>query len=196
MYEDIFQVKSNDLAPEPGKILIASPLLNDYHFQRTVTMMISHNEDNDIGLVINKEFRTQMYLNELIRELKDVPKIPLFKGGPVDRYNLTFIHNIEEIDKSIPLENGLFINGNINQMIEYIKKGNPIEGRARFYLGLAGWEKGQLMNEINENYWIVSNPIKDLVFSNEMSEMWKTSLDVMGEPYRTWAKYPLMPSMN
>ena len=101
MYEDIFQVKSNDLAPEPGRILIASPLLNDYHFQRTVTMMISHNEDNDIGLVINKEFRTQMYLNELIRELKDVPKIPLFKGGPVDRYNLTFIHNIEEIDKSI-----------------------------------------------------------------------------------------------
>lgn len=38
MYEDIFQVKSNNITPSQGRIIIASPLLNDYHFSRTVIL--------------------------------------------------------------------------------------------------------------------------------------------------------------
>ena len=34
----IFQIKSNQTLPSPGGILIASPLLNDYHFMRSVVL--------------------------------------------------------------------------------------------------------------------------------------------------------------
>ena len=141
MYEDLFQVKSNRLTPLAGRVIIASPLLIDYHFNHSVVMIIKNDEKGNLGIVLNKEFKVNMSLNELVHELDDMPKIPLYKGGPVNRYNLSFIHDIKEIDESIPLRSGLFINGNFDQMIKYIKDGKPIEGRVRFYLGFACWEK-------------------------------------------------------
>lgn len=196
MYEDLFQVKSNDLTPTTGRILIASPLIKDYHFQRSVVMLINSEEKRNLGIVLNKELKVQMSLNELVHELDDVPRIPLYKGGPVNRYNLSFIHDIQEIDQSIPLGNGLFLNGSFNLMLKYIKQGNPIEGRVRFYMGLAGWNEGQLLTEIDNDTWIISNPRKDIIMGEDIGNMWKNSLDIMGEPYSTWSKYPLIPSMN
>ena len=164
MYEDLFQVKSNDLTPTTGRILIASPLIKDYHFQRSVVMLINSEEKGNLGIVLNKD--------------------------------LSFIHDIQEIDQSIPLGNGLFLNGSFNLMLKYIKQGNPIEGRVRFYMGLAGWNEGQLLTEIDNDTWIISNPRKDIIMGEDIGNMWKNSLDIMGEPYSTWSKYPLIPSMN
>lgn len=196
MYEDLFQVRSNRLTPLAGRVIIASPLLIDYHFNHSVVMMIKNDEKGNLGIVLNKEFKVNMSLNELVHELDDMPKIPLYKGGPVNRYNLSFIHDIKEIDESIPLRSGLFINGNFDQMIKYIKDGKPIEGRVRFYLGFACWEKGQLQKEIDEDFWIISDPYKDIIMEKGIDGMWKSCLEVMGEPYRTWAKFPSTPSMN
>lgn len=78
MYEDLFQVKSNDLTPTTGRILIASPLIKDYHFQRSVVMLINNEEKGNLGIVLNKELKVQMSLNELVHELDDVPRIPLY----------------------------------------------------------------------------------------------------------------------
>ena len=53
----IFQVKSNKALPHTGSILIASPLLYDYHFARSVVLMITHNSEGSMGIVMNKDFR-------------------------------------------------------------------------------------------------------------------------------------------
>ena len=37
----IFQVHSNKVLPHAGSILIASPLLYDYHFARSVILMVT-----------------------------------------------------------------------------------------------------------------------------------------------------------
>lgn len=196
MYEELFQVKSNNIAPSKGRILIASPLLNDYHFSRTVVLMVNHEENGDMGVVLNKDFRYHVSLNELVPELKDMPSIPVYKGGPVGRDTMFFIHDIEEIKDSLSLGNGLFMNGDFNQMIQYIKSGNPIMERARFYLGYAGWEENQLQSEIEENSWIVSELSKERFFKESYKDLWTNTLNDMGEPYRTWAQYPSIPSLN
>ena len=157
MYEDIFQVKSNNITPSQGRIIIASPLLNDYHFSRTVILMVNHDESGDMGVVLNKDFRYHVSLNDLVKDLEDIPSIPVYKGGPVGRDTMFFIHDIEEIKDSLPLGNGLFMNGDFNQMLDYIKSGRQYEDRVRFYLGYAGWGKGQLQAEMDEDTWIVSS---------------------------------------
>lgn len=53
----IFQVKSNKALPHTGSILIASPLLYDYHFARSVVLMVTHNSEGSMGIVMNKDFR-------------------------------------------------------------------------------------------------------------------------------------------
>lgn len=196
MYEDIFQVKSNNIIPSKGRILIASPLLNDYHFSRTVILMINHEENGDMGVVLNKDFRYHVSLNDLVKDLEDLPSIPVYKGGPVGRDTMFFIHDIEEINDSLPLGNGLFMNGDFDQMLNFIKSGQRYTDRVRFFLGYAGWEKGQLKAEMDDDTWIVSELSKDRLFKENYRELWRNSLNDMGEPYCTWAKYPAIPSMN
>lgn len=196
MYEDIFQVKSNNIIPSKGRILIASPLLNDYHFSRTVILMINHEENGDMGVVLNKDFRYHVSLNDLVKDLEDLPSIPVYKGGPVGRDTMFFIHDIEEINDSLPLGNGLFMNGDFDQMLNFIKSGQRYTDRVRFFLGYAGWEKGQLQAEMDDDTWIVSELSKDRLFKENYRELWRNSLNDMGEPYCTWAKYPAIPSMN
>lgn len=196
MYEEIFQVKSNNIIPSKGRILIASPLLNDYHFSRTVILMINHEENGDMGVVLNKDFRYHVSLNDLVKDLEDLPSIPVYKGGPVGRDTMFFIHDIEEINDSLPLGNGLFMNGDFDQMLNFIKSGQRYKDRVRFFLGYAGWEKGQLQAEMDDDTWIVSELSKDRLFKENYRELWRNSLNDMGEPYCTWAKYPAIPSMN
>ena len=196
MYEDIFQVKSNNITPSQGRIIIASPLLNDYHFSRSVILMVNHDESGDMGVVLNKDFRYHVSLNDLVKDLEDIPSIPVYKGGPVGRDTMFFIHDIEEIKDSLPLGNGLFMNGDFNQMLDYIKSGRQYEDRVRFYLGYAGWGKGQLQAEMDEDTWIVSELSKNRLFKENYRTLWQNTLNDMGEPYCTWAKYPAIPSMN
>ena len=48
----IFQVHSNKALPHVGSILIASPLLYDYHFARSVILMVTHNIEGSMGIVM------------------------------------------------------------------------------------------------------------------------------------------------
>lgn len=196
MYENIFQVKSNNIVPNKGRILIASPLLNDYHFSRSVILMVNHEEKGDMGVVLNKDFRYHISLNDLVKDLEDIPSIPVYKGGPVGRDTMFFIHDIEEIKDSLPLGNGIFMNGDFNQMIEYLKSGKQFEERVRFFLGYAGWGEGQLQSELEDDTWIVSELTKERLFKESYKTLWQKSLHDMGEPYATWSKYPSNPMLN
>ena len=196
MYEDIFQVKSNNLEPYKGRILISSPLLNDYHFSRSVILIINQNDEGTMGIILNKDFRYHISLADLIKDVEGMPSIPVGKGGPVGRNAIFFIHNIEGIDDAMDLGNGLYVNGDIEQIVKFINDGNPYENRIRFYLGYTGWSEGQLQKEINENSWIISELDKEFFFNNSYKKLWSNSLEEMGEPYRTWARYPLIPEMN
>lgn len=196
MYENIFQIKSNNLKPEKGRVLLASPLMNDYHFTRTAVMMVNNEEEGSMGIIINKHFKFNITLNSLIEGLDNIPPISVYKGGPVGRNTLFFIHDMEEIEHSFPLGNGTFMNGNFDQMLDYIKSGKPTDGRVRFYMGYSGWEKDQLEKEIQENSWIISSISKDLILESNITDIWHVCLENMGEPYSLWAKYPVIPELN
>lgn len=156
----IFQVKSNKALPHTGSILIASPLLYDYHFARSVVLMITHNSEGSMGIVMNKDFRYHISLNQLVPNLETAPLIPVYKGGPVDRSTIFFLHTLPDLEGSFPLGNGLFLNGDFERVQQYILAGNPIEGHIRFFAGYAGWNNTQLQKEINEDSWIIGETCK------------------------------------
>jgi putative transcriptional regulator len=98
----IFQIESNKVLPHQGSLLISAPFLRDYHFARSVVLVVEHNEEGTMGIVLNKSFSTLMTLNELVPELAFLPPIPLYKGGPISRETIFYLHTLPFLKDALP----------------------------------------------------------------------------------------------
>ena len=192
----LFQVESNKEFPRQGSLLIAAPFLRDYQFSRTVILMVEHNEEGSMGIILNKNYSNLMTLNEVVPELASLPPIPLYKGGPVGRDTLFYLHTLSYLKDALPLGNGLYLNGDFNQMQQYILSGAPTQGVARFFMGYAGWQKGQLKQEMKQNTWIVNNGSQVDLLNMYLRDLWQEALCDMGGKYMIWSRYPKYPFMN
>lgn len=177
-----------------GQFLISEPFLVDDAFRRSVIMMLDYNENEGFGLIINKKmpYKISEINLGIVRD-----DIDLYFGGPVDTNRVFFVHKTKELKGSIPLGNGLYWNGDIDEMkamleIEYI-----LPEDIRFYLGYSGWGKDQLIEELNEKSWILSDLSSDIVFNPKSDdELWKIALESLGEPYAEMIHYPINPQLN
>ena len=192
----IFQVESNKVLPRQGGLLISAPFLRDYHFARSVVLVIDHNEEGSMGLVLNKNFSRLMTLNELVPALATLPPIPLYKGGPIGRETLFYLHTLSYLKDALPLGNGLYLNGDFNEMQKYILSGAPTQGVVRFFMGYAGWQKGQLKQEIEANTWLINNDSEVDLLNMYLRDLWRETLCDMGGKYAVWSRYPKYPIMN
>lgn len=192
----IFQIESNKATPRQGSLLVSAPFLKDYHFARSVVLVVEHNDEGSMGIVMNKNFNNLMTLNELVPELASIPPIPLYKGGPVGRDTLFYLHTFSYLKDALPLGNGLYVNGDFEQMKRYILAGGETQGMVRFFMGYAGWQRGQLTQEIEANTWMVSNDSQVDLLNMYLRDLWKESLCDMGGKYAVWSRYPKYPIMN
>ena len=177
----LFQIESNKLLPHPGSLLISAPFLMDFHFARSVVLMIEHNDEGSMGIVLNKNFSNLM---------------TLYKGGPIGRETLFYLHTFADLKDALPLGNGLYVNGDFEQMKRYILSGAPTQGHVRFFMGYAGWQKGQLKQEIDTNTWIISNDNKVDLLHMYLRDLWQETLCDLGGKYAIWSRYPKYPIMN
>lgn len=192
----VFQVESNKVLPCNGSLLISAPFLKDYHFSRSVVLVIEHNDEGTMGIVLNKSFSRLTTLNELIPSLEFVPPIPLYKGGPISRETIFFLHTLSFLKGALPMGNGLYLNGDFEEMKQYILGGGPTQGVVRFFSGYAGWMKGQLQQEIAANTWLVNNHNNVDLLNMYLRDLWQETLTDLGGKYAIWARYPQFPIMN
>ncbi|MGI8511580.1 MAG: YqgE/AlgH family protein, partial [Solirubrobacteraceae bacterium] len=68
--------------------------------------------------------------------------------------------------------------------------------RARVYAGHAGWGPGQLEAEMEEDSWIVTEPDREDVFTDEPDGLWAEVLRRLGREYARVATMPEDPSLN
>ena len=109
---DIFKIQSNNVMPSRGKILISEPFLHDVTFGRSVVLLVDHTEEGSMGLIINKPL--PLMLNDIIKEFKYIEDIPLHKGGPIGTDTLFYLHTLHEIPGTLPINNGLYLNGDFD----------------------------------------------------------------------------------
>ncbi|MCY1536010.1 putative ACR [compost metagenome] len=64
-------------------------------------------------------------------------------------------------------------------------------------MGYSGWSEAQLMDEIKENTWLVSEKYHtDPIFSNNEEELWKEMMINLGPKYAHVGNFPIDPSLN
>ena len=195
LYKDIFKIKHNSLLPEKGKVLISEPFLRDIYFQRSVILLVEHNEKGSMGFVLNK--RTDLRINDFLDGMEYMPRIPIYLGGPVSSDRLFFIHALGDmIPESIQIDENLYFDGDFESLSYYMKSGLPIEGKIKFFLGYAGWTKNQLIGEIKQDSWLVGRSSCHSIMLADGESFWNQSVESIGGAYLTWINYPKDPLLN
>src|SRR5439155_8820672 len=71
------------MAGTKGRLLVATPLLTDPNFDRTVVLMLEDNDEGALGLVLNRP--SELVVEEPLPDWADLSAPPpvVFVGGPV-----------------------------------------------------------------------------------------------------------------
>jgi len=185
--------KLNRVVPNKGHALISEPFMEDQYFKRAVVYLVEHNEEGTVGFMLNKSL--DVSLNEV---LVDFPQMdcPVYLGGPVQPQNLFYLHNKGELlNDSVEIDQGVYWNGNFEQLKEAINQKMITKNDIRFFLGYSGWDAQQLKGELEENSWFVMNLPQKLLFS-QTEDLWKSILKDSGSRISPMAEFPENPSLN
>jgi putative transcriptional regulator len=193
-FKDLLKIKSNNVKPEGGKILISEPFLQDYFFKRSVILLAEHNDEGTFGVIVNKPVKARF--NDVV---KDFPEFnsKIFLGGPVQSDSLFFLHTIgEAIENSLEIMPGIYWGGDIEQVREMISLEQIKPAQIRFFIGYSGWAPKQLDDELERNSWVVSQIGIEDIFRTTPSMLWTRSLRKLGGEYAHWINFPDDPSDN
>lgn len=179
--------------PAPGRFLISEPFMPDANFQRTVILLVEHNENGSLGFVLNR--RLEANLGDLIEHLAG-SQLPVFQGGPVEQQTLHFIHRLEALEDSLEVGEGVFWGGDFETLVQWVIKGQVDEQDILFFVGYSGWGPGQLSAELERKSWIVAPENSGFVFRPQKENLWKELLKTLGDKFKIISNYPTDPRLN
>ncbi|HQR94715.1 MAG: hypothetical protein B7Y15_03250 [Bacteroidetes bacterium 24-39-8] len=180
-------------APSSGILLISDPFLKDPNFQRTVILLCEHMVEGSFGFVLNKPHKG--VLGDYVADLEGC-QFPVFKGGPVQKDSIHFIHRCPDQLGGVEIIDGIYWGGDFVEVVKGIKTEEIDQSEIRFFIGYSGWGEGQLEGELEEKSWIVRDGNKRLIFMKQVDQIWKESLKDLGGEYQQMPNYPLDPQLN
>lgn len=189
---DILRIISNNVKPDAGKILISEPLLADNIFTRSVIYLLDDHNNSHMGLILNN--KSGMKLHDCLDGFIET-NIDLYLGGPVDPDVIHFLHSFGSIKNSEKVSKNLYLDGDLDEIRKLVNKGLANSKNTKFFLGYSGWTKGQLIEEINNNAWLVADSSPSIVFDNDKL-MWVNSLNLVDKRYQVWKNFPINPELN
>jgi putative transcriptional regulator len=172
-----------------GRLLVASPWLLDPNFARTVVLLLQHDEDGAVGVVLNRPSAEPVveHLPEWESRLEE-PSL-VFVGGPVQPAVA-----IGVVRSSESLETIAFPGVGIVDL--GADPASTPAGPLRVYSGYSGWGPGQLEMELEEGAWTVVAAEADDIFTEQPDDLWSGVLRRQGGRIAMLASFPLDPTLN
>ena len=159
------------------------PTLDDPNFSHTVTYICEHTPQGAMGVIINRP--TELVLGDLLEQLdieagdEDIALTPVYHGGPVQIDRGFILHQpLGDWDSTLAVnkETGLTMSQDI---IEAIAHGM---GPKKYHiaLGYAGWDEGQLEEELLSNAWLSGPADETIIFNEPIEQRWHTAASSLG----------------
>ena len=166
-----------------NQLLIAMPGMADPNFSTTVTLICEHNDDGALGIIINRPLKLK--LSGLFEQLSvddadpEAASNPVMAGGPVGTERGFVLHG-----KDQSFENTLTVSDDIQltlsrDVIDAMAIGDGPE-KSLVAIGYAGWEPGQLEEEMLANSWLSVAATPELVFDTPFAERWDSAARLLG----------------
>ncbi|HBH52121.1 MAG TPA: YqgE/AlgH family protein [Planctomycetaceae bacterium] len=165
-------------------LLIAGRRLRDPNFYQSVVLILEHNTEGAMGVVLNSPTRTTVVeALESYANLEDRGDL-IFKGGPVETQALFVLHGLSDLSTGDnEVLSGLFLGAGPDDFRNILNRlsGESNKARFRMFLGCAGWGPRQLEGELRRKDWMVIPARPDHVFPNDVYSLWD---DAVGEYQR------------
>ena len=167
-----------------GQLLLATPKMADFRFEKAVILICSHSADGTMGIIVNKP-TLELKFEDVLSQLKINTKIvgsghKIYFGGPVEYGRGFVVHSsdYERASASMSIREEFFLTAD-KEILEDIANGCGPKN-SLLALGYAGWGPGQLENELFYDSWLVCDPDPDLVFYIEPELKWHDGLKKLG----------------
>jgi putative transcriptional regulator len=168
-----------DFASLVGQLLIASPLMGDPRFQRTVILIVRHNKQGAFGITINRPVGEQSLasLLEMLgeRDTSAEGNVQVFAGGPVQPEVGFVIHSAEYIrDDTIAINDLVAVTSSTDVLRDMSHRKGPRKTLVAF--GYAGWGPGQLEAEMARDDWSTTEADSALLFEVRRDRVWESAM--------------------
>ncbi|MFB6817809.1 YqgE/AlgH family protein [Streptomyces sp. NPDC056347] len=178
-----------------GRLLVATPALADPNFDRAVVLLLDHDEEGSLGVVLNRP--TPVGVRDILMPWAGLAGEPdvVFQGGPVSLDSALGV-------AVIPGDEGPLGWRRVYGAIGLVDLEAPPEllaaalGSLRIFAGYAGWGPGQLEAELAEGAWYVVESEPGDVSSPRPERLWRAVLRRQRSELAMIATYPDDPSLN
>lgn len=178
-----------------GHFLVGSPHLADPNFYHSVVLMVQHDEEGALGLILNRPTNSTVGdVWKLIGNDEIHSKRPIWLGGPVAG-PLMAIHT-QLAYSQIQVVPGVHFSTERNYLEEIVAAD---EKRWLIFNGYSGWGAGQLERELRQGGWLIVEATDEDVFYDG-DDLWERLIKQIGQeiiaPAIRSSHVPPDPSMN
>lgn len=178
-----------------GRLLVATPLLGDPTFARSVVVILDHDEDGALGVVVNRP--TSVDVAEVLPVWRPYATGPgvVFSGGPVATDAALALAQVPGAGEPMGWRR-------VSGALGLVDLDVPPEvvaaeiGALRIFAGYAGWAPGQLEAELAEGAWWVLEAEPGDAFSDAPQVLWRAVLRRQRGDLALVSTFPDDPSMN
>ena len=169
------------MKPTAGSLLVATPILADPNFARTVILVVEYDESQgSLGVVLNRPTDIEIEAALPDWETSVVGPPVLFSGGPVEPSALL----------------GLTRESGGGTHMAALEEGPGENAELRLFSGYAGWGPGQLEAEIAEQAWWVLPAEPGDAFAAHPETLWYEVLGRQRGRLSWYRHYPDDPALN
>jgi putative transcriptional regulator len=167
-----------------GRLLVATPDLDDPNFRRTVVYMVHHDESGAMGLVINRVLGAGP-LDKMLEGLgidaegDSSVEIEVHYGGPVETSRGFMLHTPDYQGADTTVVSDLAALTLTPEILRDIAAGRGPK-RSLFALGYAGWRAHQLEDELAAGAWVVIEADEALLYDHRPATKWQRAFDRRG----------------
>lgn len=178
-----------------GHLLIAAPHLHDPNFFKSVVLLVQHNEQGALGVILNRPLETT--IEEVWSQVSVLPcnaEGALYQGGPCPG-PLMVAHTDGSVS-DLEVCKGVYFSTDKDSIEQLVSQ---TEGPLKFFVNYAGWSAGQLEGEIESGGWVATPAGQGEIFRGD-DELWPTVLRLAGRRARLAGVDPKLipddPSVN
>lgn len=166
-----------------NQFLIAMPAMDDPNFAQTVTLVCEHSDRGALGIVINRPL--PMTFGDVFEQLgldaarSRVAAQPVLQGGPVQTDRGFVLHSpTGRWESSLPFSDRMHLTTS-RDILDALAAGSGPDS-AIIALGYAGWDAGQLEEEMARNAWLTVPADERLVFATPVEQRWHAAARLLG----------------
>ena len=181
--------------PAAGQLLISTEPGRGGYFDRSVVLLLEHNEEGSLGVCLHRMGRIPMV--DSLEHFSDLltPPAKLFEGGPVSKQTALGLAQVRSPWEEPPGWRRLFGDVGVLDLETPVELVQGTYVHIRIYVGLAGWSAGQLVGELLRGSWFRSQAAAEEVFGTP-EELWRRVLRRIGGGPGFWSTWTGHPEWN